>query len=490
MRLLIITVIVFSMMMSWSCKKEEQPEEGLIKGLELSEKQEFRQGYPADKEAVQRLYDQMDLQRASQAYMWSFPAVSFQSIYEGTKAKGADWNDMFIADKFANSNSLVLTANTTTIYAQCNFNLKNGPIVIEVPISPFVGMIDDFWQRSLTDLGLAGPDKSQGGKYFIIPPGYQGEVPNEGYFVIQATQNSHNFMIRGIVEGDNVGKTVASMKKTKVYPWSESANPKPNQWFSFSDHAVDTVPPQGLEYWRRLSDFINDNPVEERDRFFIAMLKYLGIEKGKPFNPDERQKKILIEGAKLGDAMSRVTLFDPRIEGAQVWPNRTWKWAVLLNPDQRDQYYEQIDERLHWFYGAIYMTPAMALRQAGPGSQYVQTFTDSDHNWLDGSHTYKLRVPPNAPAKDFWSITLYDSETRSLVQNKSTIPAISSYDKLKLNDDGSVDLYFAPQAPKGWENNWIETLPGKGFFVWFRSYHPTEGLFDGSWMLADVEKVE
>jgi hypothetical protein len=136
------------------------------------------------------------------------------------------------------------------------------------------------------------------------------------------------------------------------------------------------------------------------------------------------------------------------------------------------------------------MTPAMALRKAGPGSQYIQTFIDLDHNWLDGGKSYRLRIPANAPAKDFWSITLYDSQTRSLVQNKNTIPAISSYDKLKANEDGSVDLYFGPKAPKGWENNWIETLPGKGFFVWFRAYHPTEGLFDGSWKLNDVESLK
>ena len=457
--------------------------------LSTTTRQEFIQGYPANQDQVQSLYDEMDLQRATQLYMWSFPAVSFQTMYEGSRASGVNWNDMLIADNFANSNSLFLTANTTTIYAQCNLTLKNGPMVIEVPKAPFVGMIDDFWQRSLTDMGLAGPDKAQGAKFFLVPPGYKGEIPGDGYIVIRATQNSHNFMIRGLVQGDDVAGAVTAMKQTKVYPWSERSNPKPNTWLSVSEHAVNTIPTVGLEYWHSLSNFINDNPVEERDRFFMAMLKYLGIEKGKPFNPDERQKKILIEGAKLGDAMSRVTLFAPRIKGAEVWPDRSWKWAVLLKPDQRDEYYEQLDERLHWFYGAIYMTPAMALRKAGPGSQYIQTFVDQDHNWLDGSKSYRLKIPANAPAKDFWSITIYDSETRSLVQNKSTIPAISSYDKLKVNEDGSIDLYFGPAAPEGLENNWIETLPNKGFFVWFRAYHPTEALFDGSWKLNNVEKI-
>jgi hypothetical protein len=452
--------------------------------------QDFRNGYPADQQEVQNLYDQMDLQRATQAYLWSYPAVSFQSMLQGAQAAGVGWNDMLIADKFGNSNSLFLTANTTTIYAQCNFTLKDGPIVVELPKAPFVGMVDDFWQRSLSDLGLAGPDKSQGAKYFFVPPGYKGAIPAAGYIVIQARQNSHNFMIRGLVQGDDVAGAVAAMKQTKVYPWAAREKPKPNTWFSLTDGTVDTSTPSGLEYWQRLSNFINDNPVEERDRFFMASLKNLGIEKGQPFKPDARQQKILIEGAKLGDAMARVTLFAPRIKGAQVWPEHSWKWAVLLKPDQRDQNYEQLDERLHWFYGAIYMTPAMALKKAGPGSQYIQTFVDSQHNWLDGAHSYTLRIPANIPAKDFWSITLYDAQTRSLVQNASTKPAVSSYDGFKTNPDGSIDLYFGPQAPKGLESNWIETLPGKGFFVWFRAYHPTAGLFDGSWQLSEIEKTQ
>ena len=132
---------------------------------------------------------------------------------------------------------------------------------------------------------------------------------------------------------------------------------------------------------------------------------------------------------------------------------------------------------------------AMALRRAGPGSQYVQTFVDKDHDRLDGAKSYKLRIPAAAPAKDVWSVTLYDSETRPLVQNRSTMPAVSSYDNLTKNNDGSIDLFFGPEAPEEWENNWIETLPGRGFFVWFRAYHPTEALFDGSWQLHDIEKI-
>jgi len=195
--------------------------------------QDFHQGYPTDSKAVQKLYDEIDLQRATQAYMWAFPAVSFQSMYEGSKVAGVNYGDMIIADDYANSNSLFLTANTTTIYAQSNFTLKDGPIVVEVPNARFVGMVDDFWQRSLTDIGLAGPDKGKGGKYFFVPPSYTGEIPGEGYIIIKATQNSHNFMIRGLVDNGDVAAAVTSMKKTKVYPYADRTNPKPNRFVSY-----------------------------------------------------------------------------------------------------------------------------------------------------------------------------------------------------------------------------------------------------------------
>ena len=158
-----------------------------------------------------------------------------------------------------------------------------------------------------------------------------------------------------------------------------------------------------------------------------------------------------------------------------------------MDPDQESDTYSQLDERLHYFYGAIYMSPAIGVKKAGPGTQYVQAFKDKDGNRLDGGQSYRLRVPPNVPVSTFWSLTLYDTGTRSMVQNGRNDSALSSYDTLKTNADGSVDLYFAPKAPAGWESNWIETVPGKGFYPMFRFYGPKEPLFDGTWKLPDLE---
>jgi hypothetical protein len=220
------------------------------------------------------------------------------------------------------------------------------------------------------------------------------------------------------------------------------------------------------------------------------MLKPLGLEKGKSFSPDARQQAILEEGARVGRAMAAANTFEARLEGANWYRGTNWMASVLLEPGQESENYSQLDERLHWFYIATYMNPHMAQTSPGPGSVYIQTFKDKDGLWLDGARNYRLAVPPDAPADDFWSITLYDVETRSMIQNAANKSALTSRDELKLNRDGSVDLRFGPKAPQGAEANWVDTRPSGGFFLWFRSYSPTAAFFDKSWSLPDVERVK
>ncbi|HTF20904.1 MAG TPA: DUF1214 domain-containing protein, partial [Chryseolinea sp.] len=217
-----------------------------------------------------------------------------------------------------------------------------------------------------------------------------------------------------------------------------------------------------------------------------------GIEKGKPFQPDARQRGMLEEAARIGDAMARVMLFNghERIANAEAFPDANWHWVTLVDPKQETEYYSQVDERLHYTYGAIYTTPGIGLKKAGPGSTYIQAFKDRDGNHFDGAKSYHLQLPPNIPAAAFWSMTLYSTASRSMLQNTTNDAARSSYDKLKVNADGSIDLYFAPKAPAGKESNWIETVPGQGFYPMFRFYTPKEGLFDGTWKMSDVELVK
>jgi hypothetical protein len=451
----------------------------------------FDNGRPS-KDTATKLYDEMDFQRATQAYLWSFPAVSNQSFRVGfSRDLGAERNDIVVFDNFLDTKGLFLTGNTTTIYAAVLVDLaKDGPVVLDVPAGPTAGMVDDFWFRSVTEVGRTGPDAGKGGKFLLVPPGHEGAIPTEGYFVVPATMNDNNILVRGLVQGDDVAGAVAMMHKLRVYPYSQRENPKPNRYLSGSGKAVDSLEPDGIEYWKRLSDVINNNPVHERDRFFMAMLKPLGIEKGKPFSPDARQKAILEEGARVGRAMASANTFEARLQGANWYPGTNWMASVLLDPGQESESYSQLDERLHWFYIATYMNPHMAQTKPGPGSVYIQTFKDKDGQWLDGAKNYRLRVPANAPAEDFWSITLYDVKNRSMIQNAANKSALTSRDKLSLNGDGSVDLRFGPEAPKGAEGNWVDTRPSKGFFLWFRSYSPTAAFFDKSWTLPDVEQVK
>jgi len=453
----------------------------------------FERGYPTE-ETKQKVFDEIDYQRAVQCYLWAYPAVSFQSIMvEAKRGLGAERNVMGIADNFVDPKSLWLTANDITIYALANLDLgKDGPMVIDIAPGAIVGLIDDFWQRSVTDVGLPGPYGDKGGKFLLLPPGYTGEIPQSGYVVIKGTTNNYNAMIRGILINNDKEDAVKRVRATKIYPLKEAGNPKPTKFISMSGAVINTLPPTGIEYWERLSTFINNNPVDERDRFYMAMLKPLGIEKGKPFKPDARQKSILEEATRIGDAMGRVMLFDghERIAGAEAFPAAHWHWVTLVNPNQETEYYSQVDERLHYTYGAIYTTPGIGVKKAGPGSTYIQAFEDKDGNHFDGAKSYHLKLPANVPAAAFWSLTLYSTESRSMLQNPTNDAARSSYDKLKTNADGSIDLYFSPKAPAGNESNWIETVPGKGFYPMFRFYTPKEGLFDGTWKMPDVDAMK
>jgi hypothetical protein len=453
---------------------------------------EYESGYPTA-QTTRRLFDEIDFQRAVQAYMWAYPAVSFYSILIASKdVFNVDYNDLAIADKFVDTRSVWFTANDCTVYAVAAIDLSEaGPVVIEIPPGALVGLIDDYWQRSVTDVGLPGPDGDKGGKFLMLPPDYAGEVPEDGYHVLHGTMNDHSFMVRGILVDGDIPAAVQRVKQVRIYPWSERAQPKPTKFVSMSGVEIDTTTPSGLEFWERLSRFINNNPVQERDRFFMAMLKPLGIEKDKPFAPDPRQRAILEEAAVLGDAVGRTMLFDghERISGANAFPGTHWDWVTLVSASQEAATYSQLDERLHYTYGAIYTSPFIGTMHAGPGSTYVQTFKDKAGNRFDGGQSYRLHVPANVPAAAFWSLTLYDTATRSMLQNPSNDAAHSSYDELTKNADGSIDLYFGPTAPAGQESNWIETVPGSGFYAMFRFYTPKEGLFDGTWSLPNVERI-
>jgi hypothetical protein len=244
-----------------------------------------------------------------------------------------------------------------------------------------------------------------------------------------------------------------------------------------------------MEYWERLNDVIQSEPIEPRDIFFHAMVRPLGLEKGKPFKPDARQTKILTDAALVGEAMAKANTADRRFAGVKYRPDGHWDFALQLDADDPDAFWNLLDERASWFYEAIGAGPAMAPKRPGPSSAYLSAYKDKAGKWLDGGNVYRLRVPANAPIKLFWSVTVYDVDTRALILNEQKIADRSSRMDLRKNADGSVDIYCGPKAPAGFEKNWIPTVPGKNWFAYFRFYNPTEAYFDRSWPLPDFELV-
>ena len=351
--------------------------------------------------------------------------------------------------------------------------------------------MDDLWQRPVTDLGLPGPDKGQGGKFLVLGPDQTAPQGAEGYIVVHSSTVNVFAILRLLATDPQQNQTM--LGKIRFYPFSQRANPPATKVFRLEKGGRSLAnAPRGIAYWEKLSRWIGEEPVQERDRMMMAMLRSLGIEKGKPFNPDARMKKILTEGTLVGEAMAKANDFDKRqMELSHYADGVDWHFSLCLNISQESESYTQLDERAAWFYEAIATSAGMVTKTPGVGSVYLGTYKDKDGDWLDGAKSYRLHVSPNAPVKQFWSLTVYDVDTRMLIQNKEQRADRSSRQPdLVKNADGSVDLYIGPKAPTGFEKNWIPTVPGKAWFPYFRLYAPTEAHFDRTWILSDLEKVK
>jgi hypothetical protein len=281
-----------------------------------------------------------------------------------------------------------------------------------------------------------------------------------------------------------------ALSHLQMYPYARRANPPKTEILQAGTKTWSGLPPRGMEYWNRLDDVIQREPVEPRDVFFHAMLRPLGLQKGQPFKPDARQTKILTESAIVGEAMAKANSADRRFADVKFRRDAHWDFALQLDADHPGTFWNLLDERASWFYEAVGAGPAMAPKRPGPSSAYLGTYKDKTGQWLDGGRSYRLRVPPNPPIKLFWSVTVYDVDTRALILNEQKIADRSSRMDLRKNEDGSVDVYCGPKAPAGYDKNWIPTVPGRNWFAYFRFYQPTEAYFDRSWPLPDFEEIK
>ena len=447
----------------------------------LSFTQDFANGYPTDA-TVKKLYDARDFQRACQAYLWSIPIVSMaQWQYAYTKQLGAENGQTVLTESYDDKVG-GLTYNATTPYAIPFIDLVDGPWVVVMPEGEVRGAAHDMWQIGITQI-------TEPGKYLFVGPGQN--VPSgakaEGYRIFQSPTMTVMLGIR--LMSTDKGARMSILKKIGIYPYAERKDPKPRGYIIPNGKPWLAAHPRGMEYWERLADVLNREPVAERDRFFMAMLRPLGIEKGKPFKPTKRQRLILTQATLVGEAMAKANDFAKRMEEAHYVDGLQWHFATVANPDQRAEYYDQLDERAAWLYEAVTNDPAMHGQKTGKGQVYMGTYKDKDGDWLDGSRNYVLHVPPDVPAEAFWSITLYDVDTRCLIRNEQKIADRSSRMDLIKNTDGSVDIYMGPDAPKGKEKNWIPTVAGKAWFPYFRLYSPKKAFLDRTWVLPDIEKA-
>ncbi|QAY95758.1 hypothetical protein CWB41_08410 [Methylovirgula ligni] len=452
----------------------------------------FFDGLP-DAQTVQKVYDNLDFARGVETFLSGIPAASVYAACEGLSKAGVKRNsDIGIMENLMDARSLFLTAQSTTPYVFTCLDLKDGPVVAQVPPG-VLGPVDDAFFRFVTDVGLTGPDKGKGGKYLFLPPGYTGAIPSGGYFVVKSPTYSNLIFYRAFVKNGDIAAAVNGVKAAaRVYPLSEAANPPSQTFLNVSGNQFNTIHANTFEFYNELNEVIQHEPADAFDPELVGLFASIGIKKGQPFAPDDRMKAILTDAVAVGNATARAIVFAPRDKRVMFYPDRQWGTGFVggsyqfLNNGER-----MLDARTLFHYYATGVTPAMAFSKPGSGSAYAYATRDSKGRYLDGGKTYKITLPAPIPAAQFWSFMVYDGQTRSMLETDQKTAGLDSNQKgIQKNADGSVTVWFAPKAPAGHESNWVQTVSGKGWNTLLRLYGPLEPWFDKNWKPGDFELVE
>ncbi|RVI87936.1 DUF1254 domain-containing protein [Sinorhizobium medicae] len=501
---------------------------------------EYKDGAPS-KETVAKVYDYLDLMHGVEAFVNAYQGASVAALFKGFEDAGIPDNTAVIWSDLMDAKSQMLTANADTIYFWVNLNVSQGPMVIETPPLS-LGVIDDIWFRWVTDFGLPGPDRGEGGKYLLLPPGYKGDLPETGYSVHQLRTTRATALGRSFLENNDPKPAVDLIKKTlKVYPyqpggygtsiasalagdatlartpdrkldWAFLQPQEPVKFTEGTGKVMNTIPPNDFSYFEMINDLVQKEPADALSPEIMGSLAAVGIVKGKPFTPDERMKKILTDAAAIGTGAGRTFNWNPRrSEGWFYYPDSAWMnmlfaggytfetpppevsadGTITQNPTTGAR---TLNARTAMFFYATGITPSMIMRLTGIGSQYVGAFVDAKGDYLDGSKTYKVTLPPNIPAEKFWSFTVYDNQTRSMLDTPQRYPRAGSQSypspAAEANADGSTTIYFSPKQPDGvGRGNWIQTDPNKGWNTLLRLYSPLEPFFTKEWRPSEIELV-
>jgi hypothetical protein len=450
---------------------------------------------PAQQFSAEDLARRAIERRAAEAVIWGMPAVNYDLMLQEMVTKTAGKvNQVIYWGRPLDWRNQTLTPNPDTLYFMAFFNTKDvGPIVIDVPPAGADGALNanivNVWQQPLEDAGLLGVDKGKGIKLLMLPPGYADNIP-DGYVALQPGTFGSYALFRSNLDSHSdadVAKSLAYGKRVKVYPLAQASNPPPTVFTDVKDVVFDSTIRYDESFFEGLNRIVQSEPWLDRDRVMIDHLRTLGIEKGKPFAPTAATKQAL----------------DAGIREAQMWLEA--KYAAGLPP-----YFEGT----HWTFpappeviraagagfaepnsypvdsrGLAYHYAYIGIKRLGAGQFYLISIRDQDGQPYDGSKTYRLTVPPNVPIEQYWSVTAYDRRTHALIRHMPRASRSSQIPEMQKNADGSVDVYFGPQAPAGKESNWVPTDPQRGFELMFRLYAPTKAFFDKVWVLPDVERI-
>ncbi|MRG57805.1 DUF1254 domain-containing protein [Phyllobacterium sp. SYP-B3895] len=492
---------------------------------------EFKDGAPSA-ETAKKVFDTLDFTRGLDAFLNSYGGASAYALQKGFKSIGADDNAVVIFPELMDSKSLFLTANADTIYYLAVVDLTQGPMVIEQPPKG-LGTINDMWFQWIIDIGFPGPDRGEGGRYLIVPPGYDGPLPDSGFHVAHSKTNRVLYGARAYLTDNDPKPTVELIKKNlKIYPYTPggfgtsiatalegkvklAANPPvpDTKFVEASGKSFNTIPPNDYSFFEMINENVQQEPADSYNPELAGQLAAIGIVKGKDFKPDERMKKILTDAAAVGNAAGRLLNWrSSEVPGWAYYPNSSWAnmlWQGGANFETpppmitKEGLFDPLpptgartlDSKTAFYYGYTLDSPGMIMRLPRVGSQYLMGFMDGDKKYFDGGQTYKVTLPKGIPAEAFWSFTLYDNQTRSMLDTPQRYPRAGSQSypspAAEADVDGLTTVYFGPKQPEGVaRGNWIQTVPDKGWFTILRLYSPLEPFFTKEWRLSEIEPVK